>query len=56
MVADEKVHCNVLTVHVLIHPLPDLARHHISEQEMIVLGGGGGRRRVNVHVTMLKIL
>ena len=37
MVADEEVHRDVLTVHVLVNPLTNLTGHHVSEQEMIVL-------------------
>jgi hypothetical protein len=37
VITDEKVHRDVLTVHVLVHPATNLAGHHIGEQEMIVL-------------------
>ena len=49
VITDEEVHGNVLTVHVFIYPVPNLSRHHVSKQKMIVLCvcvcGGGGQRR-----------
>ena len=51
---NEEVHCNVLTVHPLVHHLPDLLRHPVAIHIAVVLqreggwgrgegGGGGGR-------------
>ena len=37
MVANEEVHGNVFTVHVFVDPGPDLSRHHVSEQEVVIL-------------------
>ena len=37
VVADEEVHGDVFTVHVFVNPGPDLSRHHVSEQEVIIL-------------------
>ena len=40
IVADEEVHGDVLTVEVVVHPLPDLSRHLICVQVVIELGSG----------------